>query len=502
MNILTTNINHLRERTVAWMQTSNWRQFARWFLFLFLLYFLASTALIRANVLYEDDQWRAITGGASWELGGRYLSNFLALFFNIGRYTTDTAPLPQYVALALLALTGIAIVYLLCNKEVTYARLFATLPVGLSPYFLECLSYRFDAAFMAVSIIASVVPFLWWEKRRRFFVAAIIGVLATCLTYQASSGIFIMLALLLAFSAWLKGEALVDIFSRLGLAALAYLATLLFYKLVFMGSWLNVESYTNIGLPPLAEILPNTIDNLQSYYGLAYTDSNRIWLVLIVIVGLLFLIRALIATKHNRISTLGLGLATLALMALFAFGVFPFFTAPLFQPRAMLGFGVLVALVATFSVGCKSLILKLPQLTLSWCLLVFALTYGNLLYEQQKYDNFRNEILAADLGRLYPDKERQEMPVTILGNAGHCTAVKTAGDKYPVVWRSVYSQLREGSVWVLGGIQLTEYYSWGDMYMIELGAQPDPSLPTILDSYYHTIQGDDERIIITLKDKT
>lgn len=47
----------------------------------------------------------------------------------------------------------------------------AVVPLGLSPWFLECFSYKFDSPYMALSVLASVIPFIFG---RRIFINSLV----------------------------------------------------------------------------------------------------------------------------------------------------------------------------------------------------------------------------------------------------------------------------------------------------------------------------------------
>ena len=183
---------------------NKYKVFLRPLLVLFLVYAVALLPMWRANYSYEDDQWRIFHGRGEWGYFSRYISDFLAQAMGgtLGGLS-DISPLMQIVAALIMSLSGIILVYVLCDKKVTVGKALLTVPLGLSPWFLQCMSYKFDAVFMALSVLASIAPFLLMKNRKKFMVGSMVGLLIMCMTYQASSGIYIVVAIFVALKDWL-----------------------------------------------------------------------------------------------------------------------------------------------------------------------------------------------------------------------------------------------------------------------------------------------------------
>ena len=88
------------------------------FVVLFLIYLLAASAIILAGVHYADDVARTTYGYAGWAGLSRYLNTILAHGLHADGYLSNIAPLPQIIALGLLALASIIMVCLVSGKEI------------------------------------------------------------------------------------------------------------------------------------------------------------------------------------------------------------------------------------------------------------------------------------------------------------------------------------------------------------------------------------------------
>jgi hypothetical protein len=179
---------------------------------LFLVYTVAFISVIRANYYYTDDLGRAIYG---YEITGdfsRYVANILSEIFHGNTWLADISPLPQIMALFIMTLTGVILLSVLSSLLNTNAgkwSFIALIPVGLSPYFLSCLSYKYDAPYMAFSVFASVFPLIFYkyDNIKIYSVSVFIGTIVMCTTYQVSSGIFPMIVSILALIMWIQKKS-------------------------------------------------------------------------------------------------------------------------------------------------------------------------------------------------------------------------------------------------------------------------------------------------------
>ncbi len=171
------------------------------------VFLLAMCAVFRANFNYIDDLGRTLQGYRGWENFSRYISTYLSVFVHAGRRLTDISPLPQIISVIWMAFASSIIIKLFSDdKKITIWNICAVVPMTLSPYFLECLSYKFDAPYMALSVLVSIIPFGFYKFGCRVFVTvSVLGLLVMCMTYQASSGIYPLIAIFLYAKFWNEG---------------------------------------------------------------------------------------------------------------------------------------------------------------------------------------------------------------------------------------------------------------------------------------------------------
>jgi hypothetical protein len=470
---------------------------------MFGLYTFAIISIIRADFLYIDDLGRAIFGYREWGVSfSRYISDFLAVFIHTDTRITDISPLPQIIAALFIAIASVLLVYIISDGKVTKTACFLSLPVGLSPYFLECFSYKFDSPYMALSVLASVVPFLFMQNYPVFSVVSIISLLIMCMTYQASSGIYIIIVIMLCYKAWSgRRKPGGEIIKFTAVSALSYCVSMIFFRLFLMR---NVDDYVSTKMYPIHELFSGIVNNFISYIKLVNTDFGLTWKILLLILSLTFISTSVFLTKRNKFAALIILLAAITAMCLMSFGVYLALAKPLFAPRGMYGFGVFIACIAVYLSNISKKIILLPTLLLCWCFFVFSFTYGNALSEQKRYNNFRTEILLHDLSTLFPDRTEEPLLVKLENSEGFAPSIQSISILNPVIRRLIPVNLR--SAWMWSYIFLTHYYNFNLQKDENFNLQQDESieedgLNEIFSSYYHTIKSDGRKVLIILNSR-
>lgn len=79
---------------------------------------------------------------------------------------TDISPLPQMIAAVILAASGVLLLRIIYDRsQFSALELTALILFGLNPYFLGCLSYKYDAPYMALSVMGSIMPLYFRRKK-------------------------------------------------------------------------------------------------------------------------------------------------------------------------------------------------------------------------------------------------------------------------------------------------------------------------------------------------
>lgn len=538
---------------------SFWDANKKTFCALLLLHLIGISAIVRANVFYIDDVRRAVGGFREFGFG-RKLSDFLAILVHADTSVWDISPLTQLLAVCFLSAAGCIVIYLLSEKrKFDLWTVIAVLPLGLSPYFLECLSYKFDCPYMALSILLSVLPFLFYKYGLPLYCAvSFVGCLFMCMLYQASSGIYPMLTALLCFHWWNSGRPLKDVFRFWLASASSYCLGLVAFRILFA-----TDTYSYVDSSVSLSMLPK---NLRAYFTYIRLDFKFWWLALILLIAAFFVYAAArdTAIKSRALSGLIAAVTVLVMLplsygaysvlekpwtdprAMYGFGVFiafigvyaaardtgmgPYtmaayiavvtplvvlffsfgsaggFQNPLTSPGFMRGFGIFIALIAVcvgvYAFGAKIRPAKLACLCLSWAFFVFAFTYGNALADNQRYQEFRTEAAIQDIceTEVFLSAARNNQIIRV--------QIKGAIDKTPLLSRSDVSQnllrrlvpnIVNGS-WAHGRVYFQYHYGIGDYVVMDFSEDfQQLNLPVLKDTFFHTIRGDSEHILIEFK---
>ena len=463
-------------------------------LILFVIYLLGILSIIRANFTYNDDVFRSVTGSRGWYDWSRYFSEFSSILVHGNANLMDISPLPQLLAVLILSISSVFLVYIIGNKKITLVKLLASIPLGLSPFFLECLSYKYDAPYMSLSILASIVPFLFISHKKAFLFCSVVVLLITCMTYQAAVGIYLLIVIFLNFQDWnSRRKSNKEILTFTGIAILAFFLAMLLFKFFLMRSF--TYEYASTATYPVSQLFSGILTNLKNYVITVNQDLSTIWKIGILLVLLFFVTNTTVQSSQKKLISFFLSIFVVCVSFLLSFGMYMFLAIPLFAPRALIGFGVFLAIICIYAVSKKPAIVVV--LTLNWCLFVFAFSYGNALADQKRYAEFRIGILLHDLSVLYPNRTKEEMRFQLHNSIDYTPAVKNVAKQNPIIKKLVPKRLGKffwDEYYLIIHFNYATYFWKEDFIDFE-----KLNLPLVMDSYYHTIQSDGEHVLITLK---
>lgn len=498
-------------------------------LVMFLIYLLGISAIVLTNVHYADDVARTNYGYAGWSAFSRYSSTVLSHGIHADNYLTNIAPLPQILAALILAVSSVILVCMVSGREIfekTWTKwilkLVAVVPLALCPYMLECLSYQYDAVYMALSIFFVVMPFLFYRQEKwKFVLASVVGILGVCTTYQASIGIYPMLLIFIVMKDWSLGiQKNKEIVKNIVISAAVFLATLLVFQKVLMTTR---DVYVSNEIPEISDFFPPLLQHLGHYFELVFSDFRLLWLVLIGVLMILFVILYVVRAKKNKILACVFGVIGLFLMVLMTYVFYAALDKPLYTTRAMYAIGALISIVGVyivsggvakkvvkkvtskrtemslkFSISVDEIILAIPVIILSWCFFAFAFTYGNALKEQDTFRNMQVDMVIADLNGLTNDGKIRKIQVA--GQIGFAPAVEHMPEKDYYILRRLLKPGFGGDVnWM--AYRLTEASGLNNLVFDQDANLAEKNLPVLKDTTLYIIYGDTENILVKFKGK-
>lgn len=477
------------------------------FITLFLIYLLAISAILLAGVHYADDIARTSYGYAGWSGFSRYLSEVLSRGLHADNYLSNIAPLPQIIAVGLLAITSVIMICLISGKEIFQKkwttwiwRVIAVTPLGLCPYFLECLSYQYDAPYMALSILFVMFPLIFRKKSRKLYLTmVIIGTLGMCMTYQASAGIFLVLIIFLSLKDWSEGdrkswqESLKFLmWSGVGFS----LAILLFSETLMIPN----ESYVSNDTIALNILFSEFGKHVSQYFNLVIIGFKSLWLILIGIIGFCFVLFFALRSKQNKIIATFVAIAGLILMLIAVYAPYSVLEKPLYATRAMYAIGSVIATLGIYIVSEHGWqrIAKIPVFILAWCFFVFAFKYGNILKEQNEYHNMQVNMVISDLNELLPTLGDERKNIQINGQIGYSPVITNMpDDNYIIIHRLIKSSFGRNTAWM--AYRLTEGPLLpGTVHNPKIDLR-NKDLPVLKETVFYTIKGNSDDILIDFK---
>ena len=330
----------------------------------------------------------------------------------------------------------------------------------------------------------------------RYVLGTILGVLAVCTSYQSATGIFPVFVVLVALRMWAKGESLKNTFVFCMKSVLGYGIGLAYFKFALMRP--AYAGYVSNALPPASEILTNMLQNLSQYYHYILSDFKPLWLILTGLLFAAFVYAMVTSSNRGRWQTAAMTLLACALMLLLCFGIYPVLADTLFAPRAMYGFGVLLAfLCAVIAEGRSSICTKGLVVILSWSFLVFAFHYGNALTYQWEYTDYRIEQVLDDLNDLEIFCSEEPITVQVTGSIGQAPILDNMPQNYQMLNRLIPETF--GGESDLTQYRFFDYYDLRNVTADMEGEKFEENMPVLKDTMLHTIMGDENRILIILK---
>ena len=396
----------------AQWQDFDWPVFRRIFLILLGLGLAYALPLFFDDRYYLDDLGRSIHGYAEWQFDGRPFASIFTALLNFKspifgqEHLFDISPLPQIMGLVALALGATILCVNLFGRASDFYSALVVFPIIGSPYFLQNLSYKFDAFSMGLAMLCAVIAATQLRDRRYDIALGGLFLLLTFGLYQAAVNVFIgVTALQFLASCW-RGEA--DVFKKLGYNVLKLLIAFLAYQFIIVPLCVPLAGYTHDN----SQTLPLNADGLDQLimhfvYGtwaamqfLAQAPLLLLALMVSIIgYGFGFVIR-----EENSISNPGLRvlmIVTCILGSIFAvYGWLSFLQIVVTRPRVFYGFAAfLVFGFYCFGRLAKTYLPRAQALLILPVLYLYVICYGYAAAAraQTRYDFVMGEQIIQQL---------------------------------------------------------------------------------------------------------
>ncbi len=471
------------------------------------IYLIGISAIILSGVRYADDVARTNHGYAGWSGFSRYLSTILSHGLHADNYLTNIYPWPQILAIIILAISSIMMICLISGKDIFKKKwtiwiwpIIAVIPLALSPYMLECLSYQYDAPYMAISVLFAILPLMRYKKRDCIYYGLVaVGVLVICMTYQAAIGIMPMMVVLLAMKEWANGKGMKnkEIWKFVLCTALVFVVTLIFFQKFLMRTR---DVYVSNNLPEIGSFFPMFFEHLRQYFELVVTDFRMLWKVLIVIMIGAAIVLYTFRSQKSKVLSCVVAIIGVFLMGALSLAIYAALEKPLYATRAMYAVGAFIAMIGVTIVSGRyaGWFTRLPVAILGYVFVMFALTYGNALREQEIFRDSRVEMVIADLNKLQVMKTEGLKVVGVEGDVGLSPVIRHMPiEDYRVLYRLMMPSFSENVPWMAYRISQQPWYD--NIYYDPNIELTEKHLPVLVDTVLYTISGNEKYILITFK---
>lgn len=263
---------------------------------------------------------------------------------------------------------------------------------------------------MSLSILVSLLPFIFWESKKLFNLFSIICIYLMCNSYQASSGIYILMVLTLVFLELIYGKKL-NIKGLLN-SAVSYIVGMVLYKVQIT---IKPPIFAEQGKTPGLFQLPNVIlGNAKGYLKNIYLQSYKTWIYLVIVLLFLLIVNILISGKQKKIFSLFYTFIWLSVGSVISYGAYLALPMQfyLMRPRYEYGLGAFISIILVVIVGISSKngILSLIKSSVSglfvFYMLTFSFVYVSTLKQQNTIFESQSSILGNTLNK-YVTKKNQ-----------------------------------------------------------------------------------------------
>jgi len=473
------------------------------FISLIVLWSISLFSIFISNRLYIDDLGRSLHHYDNWTSAGRPVADLLSRLLFMGSHPFNVTPLTQIFALVAISTAAFLIAYIF-NTAVTWQSFLFILPMGISPFFLENISYSFDSLWMSLAILTACYPIfiirLDISSVSRLLLGSISLFLSFCL-YQPAVGVFLILTIFAIYVDYIDNK---KIFKTIFQLIIMLLIALEAYKL--MAIFISFDHYAKEHKEILTspEIYKSAIANICSYLDILKTDW--IWNPIGVLVSVIFIdfiisncCYILHINSCKKYKKLIITILIIPIALIFSSGPQFLLKNPVFAPRTFLSLSVLVPAVL-FAIS--KTILKYKIVIVNICIALLCLqsalvasTYGFILKNQKQYEDKILYHLTYDIDFL--SKKFNFTSIYIKGTIGKTPVIGDTANVYPIL--NKLNPVHLSDSWDWGVIQLK--YICKSLKDIDLISSINTQkMEEMLTNQYYTIYKSDNTIVIVFSE--
>lgn len=427
--------------------------------------------LVLANYDYLDDFGRN-DAGYGWQHDGRFLATLAGNIWSLNSFIVSVFPFTLILSSFILGCAGFLLTGILGiekDKKIKWASLL----IITAPVFLGNLVFKFDILPMALSLLTIVIPYAFYEKRKKFFFISVGSVFVSFALYQNSTTIFLIIGSVFLIEHIIKARWSM-FFKDLLLVVSSFTAALVLYLLALRllpidlyvrGEFIRLES----GF--LGELLKNNKVFFERIHAIINSGQYKYILLLFLgfsLAGLLYRLFYKKTPLYGMCSLL-LIMGILAVDFWLIAGVNLFLKGTYWDLRSFCGLGfffmVCVKLHDYLNEPARRLSRISVLLMLSFSFMLMA-QFGKLLTNQHEYQNGVAFTLSSYV------KDPSVKKIALVGTLELAPNNRAAYRNFPIFNNLLSSPIGEYSFWSKKALNTN-----GMMDEIELIEAPDEKEP-------------------------
>lgn len=369
---------------------------------------VALISIGQVNFPYIDDSYRRYNRIPNFaEHYSRWGSELMSWLVQGSRRLSDLGLVTFILTAVILTLSSIIIIYVLVGEKANYFTFILSSLVGINPWILNGVAYRFDGPYISMSILMAVFPFLYWKQTHlRFAISTTISVFLLNNFYQASNGIYaVMLLSILLIEFLNNNEKIKTLLVRTAYSVVSFGLAIGLYliQLVFLPAVENART-------ELVEenIFFTVVRNIEVYVDILLRHSPRIWIVSYVLLLIVFVIFLFVTSNRKKtITLLSIGLYwILSFVSSYSIFLFKKHSISGAEPRYVFMFATWAAVIAII---CSTRVKKpfvnifktLGLLPFAYYMISFVFVFSAMLSIQKDTFVTQSTLLASDLMEIY-----------------------------------------------------------------------------------------------------
>ena len=380
---------------------------------LFSVYFIPLLVISLTNFPYIDDVDRQIKGYTGFAVSySRWGSEIASWIVQGGKHQADLGAFMYILSSIILTCSSLIIIHTL-NRKITWTSIFISSLIGLNPWFLEGMLFKFDNPYMSLSIFFSVFPFLLYRNFKFFIPISILSIFLMCNTYQASSGIYILMVLALVLEQIIDDSKFKDTIKLIFASAISYVIGVGLFPVqlkFFPGTFANSDKKF---ISSISDIFKSLKNNTYLYLKSYYEKSAYVWLLLALIVTISFVLMMLLRSKINLVITFVVLVSYLSIGVVLSAGVYIIFSQPTANITPRYGYGLAIFFVINLIILTKSIsnplvdiYSKLLSFTVFFYFFSFPFSLASTLDAQKVSFENQTAVLASNLNPLITEERR------------------------------------------------------------------------------------------------